>query len=112
MGAQARITLFITWDTCYSRRVIKSFADRDTQGLFQRESVKRFRAIERVALRKLLQIHFATKLSDLAAPGGNHLEVLKGDRKGQHSIRINDRWRICFVWQEASAYRVEIVDYH
>ena len=92
--------------------MIKSFADSDIERLFQRESVRRFRAIERVALRKLFQIHFAAKLSDLASPGGNRLEGLKGNRKGQHSIRINDQWQICFVWQETDAYRVEIVDYH
>lgn len=74
--------------------------------------MRRFKAIERVALRKLFQIHFAKNLSDLAAPGGNHLEALKGDRKGQHSIRINDQWRICFIWREGDAYAVEIVDYH
>ena len=68
--------------------------------------------MERIALRKLQQLHFATRLFDLAAPGGNRLEALKGDRKGQHSIRINDQWRICFVWRDGNAWEVEIVDYH
>jgi proteic killer suppression protein len=80
--------------------------------LFERESVRRFQSIERVALRKLQQLQFATQLSDLAAPGGNRLEALKGDRKGQHSVRINDQWRICFVWRDGNAHNVEIVDYH
>lgn len=72
----------------------------------------RFRSIERVALRKLQQLDFAIRLQDLMVPGGNRLEALKGDRKGQHSIRINDRWRICFAWRDGNAYDVEIVDYH
>jgi proteic killer suppression protein len=92
--------------------VIKTFACADTRLLFRRERVRRFRAIERVALRKLQQIDFARQLSDLAAPPGNRLEALKGDRNGQHSIRINDQWRICFVWRDSDAYNVEIVDYH
>jgi proteic killer suppression protein len=74
--------------------------------------VKRFRAFERVAQRKLAQLDAATELRDLAAPPGNRLEALHGDRQGQHSIRINDRWRICFIWREGNAYEVEIVDYH
>ena len=68
--------------------------------------------MERVARRKLLQLHAATALSTLRVPPGNQLEALKGDRKGQHSIRINDQWRICFVWREDGAHQVEIVDYH
>jgi toxin HigB-1 len=92
--------------------VIKSFRCHDTEKLFSRESVRRFKAIERVSLRKLQQIDFAEELSDVAAPGGNRLEALRGDRKGQHSIRINDQWRICFVWRAGDAYEVEIVDYH
>jgi proteic killer suppression protein len=84
----------------------------DTQRLFHRESVKKFRAIERVALRKLILLDAAQQLRDLAALPGNRLEALKGDRKGQHSIRINDQWRICFVWREDDAFSVEIVDYH
>lgn len=92
--------------------MIKSFRSADTRKLFARESVPRFKAFERVALRKLHQIDFARQLSDLAVPGGNKLEALKRDRTGQHSIRINDQWRICFIWRDADAYEVEIVDYH
>lgn len=74
--------------------------------------VKRFEAIARIAQRKLLGLRSARKLEDLAAHPGNRLEALKGDRKGQHSIRINDQYRICFTWKDGSAYEVEIVDYH
>jgi len=74
--------------------------------------VPRFRAIERVAQRKLAQLDAATELRDLAAPPGNRLEALRGDRKGQHSIRISQQWRLCFIWKEGNAYEVEIVDYH
>ena len=80
--------------------------------LFGDEAVSRFRAIEQIARRKLLYLHRARSLQDLRVPPGNRLEALKGDRKGQHSIRINDRWRICFVWTEGDAFDVEIVDYH
>jgi toxin HigB-1 len=92
--------------------VIKSFNCKDTEKLHKREPVKRFRSIERVALRKLRQLDAATELRDLASPPGNRLEPLAADRKGQHSIRINERWRICFVWRSGDAYAVEIVDYH
>jgi len=74
--------------------------------------VRRFRNIERVARRKLLQLHATTDLASLRIPPGNQLEALKGDRKGQCSIRINDQWRICFVWHDAGVHGVEIVDYH
>ena len=77
--------------------MIVTFRSRQAERLFKRESVKGFGSIQRVALRKLQQLHFATQLSDLAAPPGNRLESLKGGRNGQHSIRINDQWRICFV---------------
>lgn len=92
--------------------MIRSFRDPDTKNVFQRELVRRLQAIERVARRKLDQLHVAAKLTDLAAPGGNRLEALHGERKEQHSIRINDQWRICFVWRDGEAYEVEIVDYH
>jgi toxin HigB-1 len=92
--------------------VIKSFRSKDTERLYGRERVRRFRAIERVAQRKLRQLDTASELKDLAAPPGNRLEPLKGDRKGQYSIRINDQWRVCFVWQDGNAFDVEIVDYH
>lgn len=91
--------------------MIKSFRCRDTEALADDEPVKRFRAIERVARRKLEVLESAGKLSDLRSPPGNRLEALKGDRKGQYSIRINDQWRICFRWDEG-AEAVEIVDYH
>ncbi|MBZ5644408.1 MAG: type II toxin-antitoxin system RelE/ParE family toxin [Acidobacteriia bacterium] len=92
--------------------MIVTFRSRQAERLFKRESVKGFGSIQRVALRKLQQLHFATQLSDLAAPPGNRLESLKGDRNGQHSIRINDQWRICFVWRDGNVYEVEIADYH
>lgn len=92
--------------------MIKSFRDHDTEELFHDRLVPRFRAIERPARRKLLYLHRARRLEDLKAPPGNRLEPLRGDRKGQYSIRINDQWRICFRWDEGNAYDVEIVDYH
>lgn len=76
------------------------------------EAVAEFRGIRAAALRKLDMLNAATRLLDLRAPPGNRLEALKGDREGQHSIRINDRWRICFIWREGTAEQVEIVDYH
>ena len=92
--------------------MILSFACVDTAALFHSRAVSRFRNIERVARRKLLQIHAATELASLRIPPGNQLEALKADRKGQHSIRVNDKWRICFVWESDGAHNVEIVDYH
>ena len=92
--------------------MIRSFRCADTERLFRRERVRRFRALERVALRKLTMLDAAAQLRDLASPPGNRLEALHGDRKGQHSVRINEQWRICFVWRDGNAYNVEIVDYH
>jgi len=92
--------------------VIKSFRCRDTEALFANKPVRRFAAIERVARRKLLMVSAATRIDDLRVPPGNRLELLKGNRAGQHSIRINDQWRICFRWIEGAAHDVEIVDYH
>ena len=92
--------------------MIVSFGSKETEELFHYQHSRRFRSIERVALRKLLHLHAATELRVLASPPGNQLEALRGDRKGQHSIRINDQWRICFVWRDGDAYEVEIVDYH
>ena len=92
--------------------MIRSFACADTEALFHSRAVSRFRNIERGARRKLLQVHAATELASLRIPPGNQLEALKAYRKGQHSIRINDQWRICFVWKTDRAYRVEIADYH
>ena len=92
--------------------MIKSFRSKDAERLHARQRVNRFRAIERVAQRKLRQLDSAIELRDLIAPPGNRLEALKGGRAGQHSIRVNDQWRICFVWHNGDAYDVEIVDYH
>jgi len=92
--------------------MIKSFGSADTEALFNDELVPRWRAIERSARRKLLYLNQARTLGDLMVPPGNRLEALKGDRKGQHSIRINDQWRICFRWIEGHPFDVEIVDYH
>jgi len=92
--------------------MICSFACADTEALFHSRAVSRFRNIERVARRKLLQIHAASELASLRVPPGNQLEALKADRKGQHSVRINDQWRICLVWKSDGAHGVEIVDYH
>jgi proteic killer suppression protein len=91
--------------------MIHSFACLDTGALFQSQAVPRFRNIERVVRRKLLQLHAVTDSASLRIAPGNQLEALKGDRKGQHSIRVNDQWRVCFVWHEAGAHHVEIVDY-
>jgi proteic killer suppression protein len=92
--------------------VIRSFCCAETARLQRRQPSRRFQAIERIARRKLRQLDSATELRDLAAPPGNRLEALRGERKGQHSIRINDQWRLCFVWRDGNAYEVEIVDYH
>jgi proteic killer suppression protein len=93
--------------------VIRSFADRDTERLFARTPGRRFPAdLHRVMLRKLVQLEAAERLDDLRIPPGNRLESLKGDRRGQYSIRVNDQWRVCFRWRDGHAYGVEIVDCH
>ena len=93
--------------------MIHSFGDRDTERLFQRESVRRYPAeLQRTMLRKLGVVDAAEQLEELRVPPGNRLEKLKGVRAGQHSIRINDQWRICFRWKDGNAYDVAIVDYH
>lgn len=93
--------------------MIKSFADRETERLFGGMSTRRLPPdLLRVALRKLIQVNAAASLDFLRVPPGNRLEALKGDRAGQHSIRINDQWRICFRWRDGNAHEVEIVDYH
>ena len=92
--------------------MILSFACPETRALFESRTSVRFRSIERVARRKLLQLHAATVLDTLRIPPGNQLEALKGKRKGQYSIRINDQWRLCFVWGIDGVRDVEIVDYH
>ena len=92
--------------------MIKTFSCKDTEQLFDDRSVRRFRAFERVARRKLLMLHRANELVDLRVPPGNRLEALKGDRLGQYSIRIDAQWRICFTWSDGDVTDVEIVDYH
>lgn len=90
---------------------IKSFRCRETEALFPGKRVRRWVNVERPALRKLEQLDWSVTLNDMSAPPGNHLEALKRDRKGQHSVRINDRWRVCFVWTADGPKDVEIVDY-
>ena len=93
--------------------MIRSFADSETERLFQGHVVRRLPiSIQRTALRKLVQLHAAVELAFLRVPPGNCLEALKHDRIGQHSIRINDQWRICFIWHNGDVFDVEIVDYH
>ena len=92
--------------------MIQSFRCKDTLALYAGKHSRRFKALARVAERKLAQLDAAQTLAFLRAPPGNHLEALKDDRKGQHSIRINDQWRICFVWTEFGPAEIEIVDYH
>jgi toxin HigB-1 len=93
--------------------VIKSFKDKNTEKVFHRErSAKLPPEIQRVALRKLWMLDAATQLAELRVPPSNRLEALVGGRKGQHSIRVNQQWRICFRWRGGDAHDVEIVDYH
>jgi len=92
--------------------MIRSFRSKDAAALFHDAPVRRFRAFERPARRMLLYLHRARVREDLKAPPGNQREALKGVRRGQHSIRINDQWRICFTWKTGDAHDVEIVDYH
>ena len=93
--------------------MIKSFRDREAEWIFNEQRSRKLpSAIQRTALRKLVQLDSAVTVNDLRVPPGNRLEALKGGRKGQHSIRINDQWRICFVWTDGDAYHVEIADYH
>ena len=92
--------------------MIKNFKCKDTEKLFNDFNVKKFRSISKIARIKLELLNATVSLNSLRIPPGNRLEQLKGDRKGQHSIRINDQWRICFIWRDEDAYDVEIVDYH
>jgi proteic killer suppression protein len=92
--------------------VIKHFSDDDTADLFETRRSRRWKSIESVALRKLDQLDVAVSLNDLRVPPGNRLEALSGDREGQHSMRINDQYRLCFVWTDDGVRDVEITDYH
>ena len=93
--------------------MIKSFRDKDAESVFKRKRVRRLsRPVQKVAQRKLDLIEAAEVIEDLRVPPGNRLEKLSGNRKGQYSIRVNDQWRICFLWQSGQAVDVEIVDYH
>jgi proteic killer suppression protein len=91
---------------------IRSFRCADTEALYEGKSPRRFRNIENVAQRKLQMLDDAMELRDLKAPPGNRLEALSGNRAGQHSIRVNDQWRVCFVWTDTGPKNLEIVDYH
>ena len=93
--------------------MIQSFGDRETERLFDRQPVRKYPAeLRRVMLRKLVAVDAAERLDDLRVPPGNRLEALRGDRAGQHSIRVNDQWRVCFRWSNGHAYDVVLVDYH
>ena len=93
--------------------MIKSFKSKETEKIFNREySLKLPSAIQRTAMRKLWMLDASQAINDLRVPPANHLEQLKGNRKGQYSIRINEQWRICFKWDKSDAYKVEIIDYH
>jgi proteic killer suppression protein len=92
--------------------MIQSFRDADTKKLYETGFHRRWASIQAIAIRKLDQLEAAMSLANLRVPPGNRLEPLKGDRAGQHSIRINDQYRICFVWKDDGAHEVEIVDYH
>lgn len=107
------VTVVVITAIRYACGVIKSFRDRDTERLAERQPVRRWSSeLQHVALRKLRVLDAAETLDDLRVPPGNRLERLRGDRAQQHSIRINDQWRICFRWRSGDAYDVEIVDYH
>lgn len=92
--------------------MIRGFRDRKTEDFFSGKTVKEFSSFKTAAERKLTMLDSASNLKDLLSPPGNRLEKLKGDRAGQHSIRINDQWRICFLWKRDGPYEVEITDYH
>ena len=93
--------------------MVRSFRDKDTERIWQRERSRKFSSdLQRLALRKLIMVDAVESLQDLRAPPGNRLEKLLGDREGQHSIRINDQWRICFTWRDGDAHDVEVTDYH
>jgi len=116
-GRIARLPFGITLDVInvwrYAGSVLRSFGDKETERVWRRERSRRFdQDTQRAALRKLLILDAADSLDDLRVPPGNRLEKLRGDRAGQHSIRVNQQWRICFRWTDAGPEGVEIVDYH
>ena len=92
--------------------MIGGFADEEAERIFHRKPSRRYGALHKIILRKLLMLHAAQVIGDLSHPPGNRLEPLRGNRKGQHSVRVNDQYRICFVWKEPYAYKIEIADYH
>jgi len=97
----------------YIYNMIRTFKDREAEKIFKREFSKKIPPdIQQIALRKLRMLNRSQNLNDLRLPPANKLEKLKGNRKGQHSIRINDQWRICFEWHNNDAFKVEIIDYH
>lgn len=108
----ALITLDVSKEILYYIYMIRSFKCKNTEALSKGYNVRQFVNISKNARLKLRQLEISGRLDDLRVPPGNHLEVLKGNRSGQHSIRINDQWRVCFRWTNAGAEDVEIVDYH
>ena len=107
------ITIDVNNASRYASCVIQSFSEKDTERVWQRVHVRKFDPdLQRVANRKLLILDAAETINDLRVPPGNRLEQLQGNRKGQHSIRVNDQWRICFTWTSAGPIDVEITDYH
>lgn len=111
--AKTRPILFeVLRDSSYPKPVIASFKDSDTRILFETGKNRRWANIGKVAIRKLDQIEASHQLSDLKIPPGNRLEALTGERAGQHGIRVNDQYRICFIWKADGAHDVEITDYH
>jgi proteic killer suppression protein len=115
-AAENNVSNLITLDNIIVSRyywvMIKGFRCKETKRVFQRQRSREFSAIQKIALRKLLVLDAAGSLADLRIPPSNRLEKLAGDREGQHSIRINDQWRVCFRWRSGNAHDVEIVDYH
>jgi len=111
-GVKQTITLDVNHTTRYYGLVIETFKCADTEALSRGRRVKRFVSIASVARRKLRQLQIVGRLEDLRVPPGNRLEALRGDRAGQHSIPVNDQFRVCFRWTAAGAEDVEIVDYH
>ena len=112
-----RLLVDVAWESCYYNNMIQSFKNTGTEDVFNGENTKAARkicpsSVWKIAARKFDQVDSVTALSELRIPPNNKLEALSGDRKGQHSIRINDQYRICFVWTESGPDQVEIVDYH